>query len=455
MANPPDTKQITLTKLARFNQAFESGAWTQVRRMLNSGLPPVDVAHLLESTPPKERELLWSLVDAEQQGEVLQYLSYDVQTEFLTRMDAQELLAATEGLDTDDIADMLQRLPNAVIHEVLQSMDTQDRHRVESVLSYPEDTAGGLMNTDTITIRADITLDVVLRYLRRHERIPDSTDALLVVSRRDEFIGRLQLNTLLVSDPNITVREVMETECVVIPASLPENEVANLFQKFDLISAPVISAEGRLLGRITIDDVVDVIRENADHAVMSMAGLEDEEDTFAPVMRTTRRRAVWLGVNLLTAFLASAVIGLFDATIEKVVALAVLMPIVASMGGIAGSQALTVVIRGMALGHVSSSNAQWLLNRELIVGALNGALWALIVALVAMLWFGDWVLGVVIGAAIIINLVVAALSGTLLPMLLKKLNIDPALAGSVILTTVTDVVGFMAFLGLATVFYLS
>ncbi len=446
--------QDTLPILARLNDAIDSGAFSQVRRMINRGLPAQDVAHLLESSPPKERDLLWRMIDPEFQGDVLQHLSDDIQAIYLKRMKPEEFLTATEGLETDDIADLLQQLPDTVIKEVLVSMDTQDRQRVEVVLSYPEDTAGGLMNTDTITIRPDITLDVVMRYLRRHQSLPDSTDSLLVVSRKDHFIGVLPITTLLVADPNITVREVMKTDCIVINADMPDNEVANLFEKFDLISAPVVDKKDTLLGRITIDDVVDVIREDADHSLMSMAGLDEDEDTFSPVLLTAKRRAVWLGINLLTAFLASAVIGIFDATIEKVVALAVLMPIVASMGGIAGSQTLTVVIRGMALGHISASNTPWLLNRELIVGVINGTIWALVVAGVAVLWFNDLTLGFIIGAAIVINLIVAVLAGAALPLALKWMNIDPALAGSVLLTTVTDVIGFMAFLGLATVFYL-
>ncbi|MDO6672707.1 magnesium transporter [Cobetia amphilecti] len=441
-------------RLDRLSQALESGELEQARRMLNRGLAPVDVAHLLESSPPKERNLLWELVDAELQGDVLQYLGEDIQTDFLKDMDAVDVLAATENLEPDDVADILQRLPNAVILEVLDSMEAQERLRVETVLSFPEDTAGGLMNTDTITIRPDITLDVVLRYIRRHERLPDSTDTLLVVSRRDEFIGTLPINRLLVSDPGVTVREVMDTDSVVIPALMPETEVASLFEKHDLISAPVVGGDGNLLGRITIDDVVDVIRGDAEHQVMSMAGMDEDEDTFSPVMRTSWRRAVWLGINLLTAFMASAVIGMFEGTIQKITALAVLMPIVASMGGIAGSQALTVLIRGIALGHVKSGNVRWLLKREVIVAGLNGLLWAVVVAGIAIVWFGDVQLGAIIGAAIMINLLIAAVTGTLLPVLLKKLNIDPALSGSVILTTVTDVIGFMAFLGLATWLYL-
>ncbi|WP_106478412.1 magnesium transporter [Phytohalomonas tamaricis] len=440
-------------KLDRLNTALESGAMDQVRRMLNRSLAPVDVAHLLESTPPRERELLWELIEADIQGEVLQYLNEDIQTEFLNRMDAAQLLSATEGLDIDDLADLLQRLPNTVIQEVLASMETQERLRVETVLSYPEDTAGGLMNTDTITIRPDITLDVVLRYVRRHEALPDSTDTLLVVTRRDELIGTLAINKLLVCDPSVSVREVMETDIIKIAALAPEDDVARLFEKFDLISAPVVSTDGKLLGRITIDDVVDVIRENAEHRVMSMAGLEDDEDTFAPVLRTGRRRAVWLGINLVAATIVSFAIGIFEDTIQRITALAVLMPIVSSMGGIAGSQTLTVLIRGIALGHVSGSNVRWLLVREMLSGMMNGVLWALIVALMAVARFDDYKLGGIIALAMVINLSIAALAGTLIPVLLKKLSIDPALSGGVLLTTITDVVGFVAFLGLATAFY--
>ncbi|MCD6008314.1 magnesium transporter [Halomonas sp. IOP_31] len=441
-------------RLDRLNAALENGALDQVRRMLNRGLAPVDVAHLLESTPPREREVLWALVDPELQGDVLQYLNDDIQTVFLSRMDTQQLVSATERLDVDDLADLLQRLPNTVTLEVLASMEAQERQRLETVLAYPEDTAGGLMNTDALTIRPDITLDVVLRYLRRHERLPDTTDTLLVVTRDDKLIGSLPINRLLVSDPSMLVREVMDTDMVRIAAMTGESEVAKLFEKFDLVSAPVVGTDGHLLGRITIDDVVDVIRENAEHQVMSMAGLDDDEDTFAPAWRTSRRRAVWLGVNLITAFMAAAVIGLFEGTIQRVTALAVLMPIVASMGGIAGSQTLTVLIRGIALGHVSGNNMRWLLSRELIVSVLNGLLWALVIAAIAVVWFDDLTLGAIIAAAIVINLLIAALCGTLLPVALKKLDIDPALSGNVILTTVTDVIGFMAFLGLATLFYL-
>ena len=433
--------------------ALESGALANVRKMLHS-LHPAEIARLLESLPSRERRLAWELIEAELEGDVLSYAGDEVRALLIGEMDAQELVAATEGLETDDLVDILQDLPDAVIHTVLQSMDEQDRHRVVSALSYPGDTAGGLMNTDTITVRPDVTLDVVLRYLRQRGEIPETTDNLIVVTRADQYIGLLSLANLLTRDPALTVAEVMVRDVAGIPATLPANEVAHLFEQRDLISAPVIDVDGSLLGRITIDDVVDVIRDEAEHSVMSMAGLHEEEDIFAPVVASARRRAVWLGINLATAFLASWVIGLFEATIEQIVALAVLMPIVASMGGIAGSQTITLVIRGMALGRVGAANARRLVMKEFAVGALNGVLWAIVVAAVATLWFHDYKIGLIIGAAMIINLVVAALSGAVLPLVIRRMGADPALAGTVILTTITDVVGFLAFLGLATIFLL-
>jgi magnesium transporter len=441
------------TQFEKLADALDSGEFQQIRFVLNHSLRPAEVARLIEKSPPKERQILWNLINTDLEGEVLQDLGDDVQAEILSRMDAAEVLAITESLDTDDMADVIQQLPNTVMKELLRIMDKQNRKRVEQVLSYPEDTAGGLMNTDTVTIRPDISVETVMRYMRRHKEIPEMTDSLIVVSRKDSYIGILPLTKLLVSDPNITVREIMVTEIEPISATMPDNEVAVLFEQHDLVSAPVIDDDGRLLGRITIDDVVDVIREDADHSLMSMAGLDEDEDTFAPVMKTTRRRALWLGINLITAFVASAVIGLFEETIDKVVALAVLMPIVASMGGIAGSQTLTLVIRGQALGHVEKSNANWLLSREMIVGAMNGLLWALVVAAVAIAWFQDTTIGISIALSIVINLIAGAMAGTLLPLGLKAVGIDPALAGSVLLTTITDVVGFFTFLGLATVFY--
>lgn len=439
-------------KLEELSDALDSGTFTDVRRMLN-GMPTAYVAHLLESSPPRFRHILWQLVEAEREGEVLGELSDELQALFLRDMDAAKVAIITEGLEDDDVADILQQLPDRITREVLKSMDHQDRARLERVLNYADDTAGGLMNTDTITIRARFTLEVVLRYLRRHEQIPEMTDNLIVVNRSDQFIGLLPLRTLLVSDPSCSVREMMVTDLEAIPAYMPDDEVARLFERNDWVSAPVVDDNGKLLGRITIDDVVDVIREDADHSFMSMAGLDEDEDTFAPILKTAPRRAVWLGINLATAFIAASMINLFQDTIEKVVALAVLMPIVASMGGVAGTQTLTILVRGIAMGQVGKNNQAWLINREIAVGILNGLLWAAVVAVAASLWFDDWSLGIIIAAAMIINLVTAAATGAVLPLLLNRINIDPALAGGVVLTTVTDVVGFVSFLGLATLFY--
>ena len=439
-------------QLGELYAALDSGTGREVQRMLASLSPP-SIAQLLESSPPRIRQVLWKLIDREVEGEVLQELPDEVQSQILSTMDTQEMVAVMEGLDADDVADILQQLPERVMAEVLSAMSERDRQRVERVLSYDEETAGGLMDTEIVSVRPNLHLDVVLRYLRRHEQLPESTDNLFVVNRQDRFIGLLPLTRLLTTDPSVTVREIMVTDVEPIPADMPDDEVARLFAKYDWVTAPVVDAQKRLLGRITIDDVVDVIREDADHSLMSLAGLDEEEDTFATIARTAPRRAIWLGINLLTALLASWVINLFQGTIDKVVALAVLMPIVASMGGVAGSQTLTVVIRGMALGQIGRSNLGWLLSRELGSGALNALLWSAVMGGVAALWFGDPRIAWIIIAAMVINLITAALAGAILPVALRAMRIDPALAGGVALTTVTDVVGFMSFLGLATIFF--
>ncbi|KJS07983.1 MAG: magnesium transporter [Gammaproteobacteria bacterium BRH_c0] len=438
--------------MAKIDQIIDPADLNRIAHMLNNMAIP-DIAHHIESAPPRARRILWELLDEEFEGEVLGELSEQVQLEFLEGMDSAEVVAIFEGMDPDDIADIIQQLPDKVIPEVLQAMTEQDRLRVEKVLNYNEYTAGGLMNTDTITVRPDLTMDVVLRYLRRHEEIPEVTDNLFVVNRNDTFLGTLPITKLLTSSPNITVREVMVTDVEAIPATLPDSEVARLFQRHDWVSAPVVDEAGKLLGRITIDDVVDVIVEDADHSLLGLAGLSDEEETFSPVRRSAPARAIWLCVNLVAALVAASVVNLFSDTIEKVVALAVLMPIVANMGGVAGHQTLTVVVRGLALGQVSRNNLRWLFNKEFMVGCLNGMLWALVMGTIASLWFGDYTIGLVIGAAMAINLVTAAVAGCLLPVILQSLRIDPALAGSMALTTVTDVMGFFSFLGLATVFY--
>ncbi len=430
---------------------LESGDLDQVRSMLES-FHPSEIADLLESLPGRSRRLLWELVDREVEGDVLSEVQDAVRAGLLERMQPQEVAEVTKGLDTDDAADILQDLPEDVVDSVLLSMDAQNRERIASVLSYPEDTAGGLMDTDVVSVRADVSLDVVARYLRQLGQVPEHTDSLMVVDRENRYLGLLPLADVLVHKPGDSVGEHL-LERAGIPADTPEAEVARTFEQRDLLSAAVLDQNAKLLGRITIDDVVDVIQEEAEQTVRSMAGL-GEDDIFASVLSSTRRRAVWLGISLLSVFLAAWVIGRFEATIQELVALAILMPIVAGMGGIAGSQSLTISIRGLALGQISRKNARSLLVKELAVGLFNGAMWAAVVAGVATLWFGNRGLGLIIGLAMIINLVIAALAGTVIPLLLKRLGIDPAIAGGVILITVTDVVGFMTFLGLATIFLL-
>ncbi len=426
-----------------------SGSVDETRFLLASMRPP-ELAVLLESTPPKVRRVLWELLDEEENHQVLQHLHDDVLLEFLGGMDTEELVAAADELETDDFADILQQLPDTVSDQVLSSLDASDRARVEAVLPYPEDTAGGLMNTDTITVRPRHSIEIVLRYLRLRKELPETTDMLVVTNSRDEYAGTLSLTTLLTSDPSVTVREVMDSKAPALPYDMPDTEVARIFSEQDLVSAPVVDERGVLLGRITIDDVVDVIMEDAEEAMLAPQGLDTEDDTFAPILKSARRRVLWLTINLLTAFLAASVISIFEDTIAKVVALAVLMPIVASMGGIAGTQTLTLVVRGIAVGQIGRANLMYLLNREFLLAALNGVLLAAIVATVAAFAFNDLVLGLVIALAMVINLIVAAVSGSLLPSLLIRIGIDPAIAGGVVLTTITDVAGFFVFLGLAT-----
>jgi magnesium transporter len=442
----------TEKQLAQLDRALDAGTLGDVAGIVGD-LSPGDVAYLITSYPPRVRQVIWSLLEPEQEADVLNELPEDLRNQILVEMEPKALALIVGQLDDDDVADILHDLPNSITEQVLGIMDEADRTRLATVLAFPDDVAGGLMSTDTISIRADLTLDVVMRYLRRHAEIPQNTDSIMVVNREDHFVGLLPIRILLVADPAQSVREMMLTNRDAIPAQLPAAEVARLFERNDWISAPVVDEQNRLLGRITIDDVVDVIREEADHSLTSLGGIGEDEDTFATVRQTAPRRAVWLGINLITAFIASSVINLFQDTIEKVVALAVLMPIVASMGGVAGTQTLTVLIRGLAMGQLNSRNQRWLVAREALVGLANGILWALVVAAAASVWFEDWTLGLVIAAAMMINLMTAGLAGALVPLTLKRMGIDPALAGGVVLTTVTDVVGFLSFLGLAAIFY--
>ena len=437
--------------LGMLSDALERGMMQRAAGLMED-LNPAEIALLIESLPPARRDIVWNLVSEDDDAEVLAELNDEVRTRLMEGMDTEKLLYATEGMEIDDLADVVADLPESITRQVIHSLNQRDRERLEAVLSYPEDSAGGLMNPDTITVRPNVTLEVVLRYMRALGKLPDNTYSLFVVDRNDRYLGKLRISRIVTHDPNDLVLDAMDADAQTFTAEMPDTEVARAFQNLDLVSAPVVDDSGRLLGQITIDDVVDVISEQADHDILSMAGLDEEDDIFAPVVVSAGRRAIWLGVNLATAFVAAAVVGMFKDTLEQVVVLAVLMPVVASMGGIAGTQTLTLMIRGMALGRVEGSNARWLLTKEVAVGVLNGCIWAAIVLLVTIIFFAEWDVGLVIGAAVAINLVLAAFAGVIVPLILHRMKIDAALAGGVVLTTVTDVVGFITFLGLGTLF---
>jgi magnesium transporter len=436
-------------RLQQVNDALDSGMFVYVRKLLQD-MPAYDLALLLESSPTKSRMALWQLIDADHHGDVLEELNEEVRKGILKNINPEKLAAVAEGMDVDDLAEVFRTLPDSVYQEVLNAMDWQDRSRVEAALSFEEDTAGGIMNTDTISIRPDVTVDVVLRYLRLRGELPEATDSLYVVDRADHFIGAVSLSSIVTAKAETIISHLIDKDVQAITADMNEKDVAQLFERYDWFSAPVIDHEGRLLGRITIDDVVDIIREKAEHSMMSMAGLDDEADTFAPVLKSTQRRSIWLGVNLITALMAVAVSSMFEGILNQLAILAVLNSLVPSMGGVAGNQTLTLVIRGMALGHVGESNSRILLYKELAIGFFNGLIWAVLIASVVAIWQQNLMLGAIIAFAMLMNMTAAGIAGVTVPLMLKKMNIDPALAGSVILTTVTDVVGIFAFLGTAT-----
>jgi magnesium transporter len=446
-----EAREHTKANVELLREKLDSGRMRSARIMVNS-LHPSEVARLLESLPLKDRAVLWEMVDHDLEGDVLVEVAEEVRDGLLEGMGTPELIAATEGMEIDDLADLLADLPETVTQEVLQSLDKQDHERLQQVLAYDEESAGGMMNVDVVTVRPDVTLEVVARYLRVVGEIPDGTDSIFVVSRDNTYIGSLFLSRLLTHDPEEMVASVMSTDLMPIPAHTPSNQVVWEFENRDLLSAPVIDDDYRVLGRITVDDVVDVIRDEAEHALMGAVGLDEEDDMFAPVVKSATRRALWLGVNLGTAFLAAAVVDQFKTTLDAIVLLAVLMPIVPSMGGVAGTQSLVIITRAIALGQINSANARGILRKELLVGVLNGLGWATIVSVFTYLWIDDWRIGGILGCAMIINMFVAAGAGYFIPVTLKRLKVDPALAGGVVLTTVTDVVGYMAFLGLAAIF---
>jgi magnesium transporter len=441
------------TSLESLLDALQSGAMRQVRRLVNA-LNPAEIADLLEALPPAQRDIVWELVATHDEGDVLVELNDEVRASLISGMDSDELVAAAAKLDLYYLADLFAELPEAVNREVLRSLDASDRLRLQSVLEYDEDSAGGLMNPDTITVRADVSLDVVLRYLRMRKELPAGTDAVFVVNRQGDYLGYLYITALITSNPNESVGAVMDSSLPAIDAGTTATQVATMFEHYDLVTAAVVDESGKLVGRINVDDVVDVIREEASHSVLSMAGLDEDDDMFAPIGVSARRRSIWLGVNLATAFLAAWVAGLFEATLEQVVILAILMPVVPSMGGIAGTQTLILITRGLALGQIERTNAGWLLRKEFGVAVLNALAWSAVVALVTAWWFDAWKIGTVIALAIAANLLCAAVAGFVVPITLKRLNIDPALAGGVVLTTITDVVGLVAFLGFGTLILL-
>ncbi|MEZ9819763.1 magnesium transporter [Shewanella sp. 10N.286.45.A1] len=446
--------ETTDQRLNQLNKALGSGMFVHVRNMLQD-MAATDIAFILESSPPRTRQVLWQLIDQEHTGEILDELGEELKDSLISQMSPERVAKAAQSMDTDDLAYILRSLPDSVFNEVLQSMSTQDRVRVEQALSYPDDTAGSIMNTDTVTLRPDVNIDVILRYLRIRGELPDATDMLYVVDKHDRVLGGVRIADLLTCNPDSSIRDIMAADVEPIPVGMSDSEVAQLFERHDWVSAPVVDDDNKLLGRITIDDVVDVIREDAEHSMMGMAGMDDDTDTFGPVLKSTFRRSLWLTVNLFAALLAASVSNMFEGTLEQFATIAILMTIVPSMGGVAGNQTLALVIRGIALGQIGQSNSRWLIGKELAIGFLNGLLWSVLVCAAVWAWKGDITLGATIGGAMLINMTVAGLAGASIPLILKRMNIDPALAGGMVLTTVTDVIGLFAFLGLATVFLLN
>ena len=444
------TKSPTLDELS---EVLDSGAIIKARNLLNA-LYPSEIADVIEGSPRNRRDLIWSLVSNDNKGETLAELTEEVRGNLLDELidegGPEGLAVIAKNLDTDDLADIIQSLPKNLVKKTVKSLDKQNQDRLSKVLSFPDDTAGGLMNIDTINVRANVTVEVLLKYLRSLKKLPEQTDIVFVTDIMNKYYGFVSIQDLLVTNTGTLISDIMTKDNNIIEPDTTQHEVARIFENADLVSAAVVDRDGILLGRITVDDVVDVIREEADDSVLNMAGLNKDDDIFAPIIQSTKRRSLWLGANLLTAIMAAAAIGIFEATIEKVVALAILMPIVASMGGIAGMQSLALVIRSQALDQIGSSNSRLLILKEASIGVLNGLLWSSIVALAVYFWFESVFLGIVIASALLINLIIGAISGVSLPLILARLKIDPALAGGVILTTITDIVGFISLLGIAT-----
>ena len=421
----------------------------QIRRLLND-MSSSEIAHALESSPPKQRSIIFSLLETEEEGDVLFELGEEIQQDLISNISNEELSEAVKELELDEIVDILQNLPEERMKTILSNMSKVDRQRIEMGLTYPENTAGGLLNTDVISVRPNNSIKEVLSYLRDQKELPESTDKIFVVNNDNNYLGELPISKIITTDPVMNVREIMETDIPAIDVNLEDKDVATIFERNNLISSAVIDHKGQLIGRITIDDVVDVIREDADQNLLGMAGVA--EDTFAPPGRAAKSRVFWLAMNLVTAFIAASTINIFQDVIDKIVYLAILMPIVASMGGVAATQTLTIVLRGLTLEQINTSNIKWLFKRELAVSIINGIVLSTLVAISTYLWFQDYTLAVLIASALVINLISSVIAGILVPLILRKLNQDPAIGGSVVVTTVTDVVGFFSFLGLATIY---
>ena len=421
----------------------------QIRRLLNE-MSPSEIAHALESSPPKQRNILFSLLETEEEGDVLFELGEEIQQDLVSNISNEELVEAVKELELDEIVDILQNLPEERMKKILSNMSKVDRQRIEMGLVFPENTAGGLLNTDVISVRPNNSIKEVINYLRDQKELPESTDKIFVVNSKNYYLGELPISKIITTDPKMIVREIMDTDIPAIDVDLKDKDVATIFERNDLISSAVIDVNGQLIGRITIDDVVDVIREDADQNLLGMAGVA--EDTFAPPGRAAKSRVFWLAMNLVTAFIAASTINLFQDVIDKIVYLAVLMPIVASMGGVAATQTLTIVLRGLTLEQINTSNIRWLFKRELAVSIINGIVLSTLVGISTYLWFQDLTIAILISSALVINLISSVMAGIVVPLILRRLNQDPAIGGSVVVTTVTDVVGFFSFLGLATIY---
>ena len=439
-------------KLSTIINDLEKDKATNIQNTLSS-LNPSEIARLLESLTQRERNVLWQMVDQEDEGEILKELIEEVRQNLISQMNASELIAATQDMELDDLADILSDLPNQITDQVIKALDKQDQNRLESVISYDENTAGGLTNPKIISIRRGVNIDGLMKYLRNMHSLPENTNYIYVINRDNQYIGAVKLVDLFTQSKEMPIEEIMDSNVKAIHADVLAEEVAIEFQDLDLISAPVTDSNNRLLGQITIDDVVDVIQDQVNSEMFNMAGLDDEDDMFAPIFISSKRRAVWLGANLVAAFIVATAVSLFQETLDQIVILAVLMPIVASMGGVAGNQTLILVIRGIAMGKIQKSNAMKLLNKEALVALLNGFIWSIVVSIFSVILFNTkWEIGIIVGLSMLINIIASAIAGVSIPFFLKRIGIDPALAGGVMMTTLTDVLGFITFLGLATLF---